>query len=85
MRQNISIGQWIELYIKDTSPALLTEELSPYTTADLYEPQNLKIVNDGVQVREIHKVVGKNGNSITFKEPIHREIDASFNWKINNF
>ncbi|MBJ6368084.1 DUF4955 domain-containing protein [Snuella sedimenti] len=81
----ISEGQWVELYIKDTSSALLTEELSPYTTADLYAPQNLKIVNDGVQVREVHKVVGKNGNVITFKEPIHRAIDATYNWKINNF
>ncbi|WP_034040945.1 DUF4955 domain-containing protein [Wocania ichthyoenteri] len=81
----ISVGQWIEMYIKDTNSALLTEELSPYTTADLFEPQNLKIVNDGVEVREIHKVVSKSGNTITFKEPIHREVNATYNWKINNF
>lgn len=80
---NITVGQWIELYIKDTSPALLSEELAPYTTADLWEPTNLKIVNDGVQVREFHKVVSKSGNTITFKEPIHRKVDATYNWKIN--
>lgn len=82
---NISVGQWVELYLKDTSSALISEELSPYTTADLYEPQSLKIVKDGVQIREIHKVVGKNGNTITFKEPIHRAVNAAYNWKINNF
>ncbi len=82
---NISVGQWVELYIKDTSTALLNEELAPYTTADLYQPQNLRIVNNGVEVREIHKVVSKNGNVITFKEPIHRAVDATYNWKINNF
>ncbi|WP_418603602.1 DUF4955 domain-containing protein [Hwangdonia sp.] len=82
---SISVGQWVELYLKDTSPTLLAEELSPYTTSDLYEPSKLKIVNDGVQVREVHKVVSKNGNIITFKEPIHRTVDATYDWKINNF
>ncbi|MFD1616285.1 DUF4955 domain-containing protein [Gelatiniphilus marinus] len=82
---SISVGQWVELYLKDTNPTLLAEELSPYTTADLYQPSSLKIVNDGVQVREVHKVVGKNGNTITFKEPLHRTVDVSYNWKINNF
>lgn len=81
----ISVGQWVELYIKDTNPALLAEELSPYTTADLHQPSNLKIVNEGVEVREVHKVVAKSGNTITFKEPIHRAVDATYNWKINNF
>ena len=81
----ISVGQWVELYIKDTSTALVNEELAPYTTADLYQPANLKIVNDGVQVREIHKVVSKSGNIITFKEPIHRTINGTYNWKINSF
>lgn len=81
----ISVGQWVELYIKDTSTALLNEELAPYTTADFFEPQNLKILKDGVQVREIHKVVSKNGNTITFKEPFHRAINSTYDWKINNF
>lgn len=82
---SISVGQWVELYLKDTNSTLLAEELSPYTIADLYQPSNLKIVNDGVQVREVHKVVSKSGNTITFKEPIHRAVDATYDWKINNF
>lgn len=82
---SISVGQWVELYIKDKNPDLLAEELSPYSTSDLHEPSSLKIVNDGVEVREVHKVVGKNGNRITFKEPIHRAVDVAYNWKINNF
>ncbi|MFY0715256.1 DUF4955 domain-containing protein [Seonamhaeicola sp. NFXS20] len=82
---SINVGQWVELYIKDTTPSLLAEELDPYTTADLYEPSSLNIVNNGVEVREIHKVVGKNGNTIIFKEPIHRAVDATYDWKINNF
>ncbi|WOD42864.1 DUF4955 domain-containing protein [Hwangdonia lutea] len=82
---SITVGQWVELYLKDTNSALLAEELSPYTTSDLYQPSNLKIVNDGVQVREVHKVVGKSGNTITFKEPIHRAVNATYDWKINNF
>ncbi|MBD0831633.1 DUF4955 domain-containing protein [Aestuariibaculum sediminum] len=82
---NISVGQWIELYVKNSSSSFIAEELAPYTSADLFEPQNLKLVNNGVEVREIHKVVGKTTNTITFKEPIHRAINAAYNWKINNF
>ncbi|WP_242204231.1 DUF4955 domain-containing protein [Aestuariivivens insulae] len=81
----IAVGQWVELYVKNTATAFVNEELSPYTTADLYDPTNLKMVKNGVEVREIHKVVAKNGNIITFKEPIHRAINATYNWQINNF
>lgn len=82
---NITVGQWIELYVKNKDANLLAEELAPFTSSDLYQPSSLKIVNDGVMIREIHKVVSKTANSITFKEPIHRAIDASYNWKVNKF
>lgn len=82
---NISVGQWVELYVKNTSTALLNEELYPYTTANLYKPADLKIVKNGVEVREIHKVVSKTGNIITFKEPLHRAVNYTYGWKINNF
>ncbi|MGB2128154.1 MAG: DUF4955 domain-containing protein [Flavicella sp.] len=82
---NITVGQWIELYVKNKDADLLAEELAPFTANDLYQPSSLKIVNDGVLIREIHKVVSKTENTITFKEPIHRAINASYNWKVNNF
>ncbi|WP_242203846.1 DUF4955 domain-containing protein [Aestuariivivens insulae] len=81
----ITVGQWIELYVKNTDTTFVNEELSPYTKDSLYGPTNLDIVNKGVEVREIHKVVAINGNTITFKEPIHRAIKATYNWQINNF
>ena len=82
---NISIGQWVELYVKNTNETFVAEELYPHSKSDFYQPENLKIANNGVEVREIHKVVSKTSNSITFKEPIHRAVNASYNWKINNF
>ncbi|MGB0890928.1 MAG: DUF4955 domain-containing protein [Flavobacteriaceae bacterium] len=82
---SISVGQWVELYIKDKNVNLLSEELAPFSTADFYQSENLKIVKNGVEVREIHKVVSKTANTITFKEPIHRAINATYDWKINNF
>ena len=82
---NISVGQWVELYIKDTNTNLLAEELAPFSTADFHEPENLKIANNGVEVREFHQVLSKTSNTITFKEPIHRAVNANYNWKINNF
>jgi hypothetical protein len=82
---NISVGQWVELYIKDTNTNLLAEELAPFSAADFHEPENLKIINEGVEVREFHQVLSKTSNTITFKEPIHRAVNANYNWKINNF
>ena len=82
---NITVGQWVELYVKNTATAFVNEELAPFSTSDFYQPANLKIVNDGVEVREFHKVVSKTANSITFKEPIHRAVNATYGWKINNF
>ena len=82
---NITVGQWIELYIRDTNPNLLAEELAPFSTSDFHQPENLKIVNNGVEVREVHQVISKTATTITFKEPIHRAINTDYNWKINNF
>ena len=81
----IVVGQWIELYVKNNNSNFIAEELSPFSTSDFYQPEKLKIVKNGVEVREIHKIVSKTSNTITFKEPIHRTINASYNWKINNF
>ena len=82
---NISVGQWVELYVKSTNTNFLAEELAPFSTSNFFQPENLNIVNNGVEVREIHKVVSKTSTSITFKEPIHRAVNADYGWKINNF
>jgi|TARA_R110002050_G_scaffold296094_1_gene455670 hypothetical protein len=82
---NISVGQRIELYVKNNDAAFVDEELAPFSKSDFFQPNNLKIANNGVEVREIHEVVSKTANSITFKEPIHRAINATYGWKINNF
>ena len=82
---NILVGQWIELYVENNDSNFVDEELAPYSTSDFFEPNNLKIVNNGVKVREVHKIVSKTANTITFKEPLHKDIDANYNWKINNF
>lgn len=82
---SIVVGQWIELYVKNTSSTFVAEEIAPYSVSDFFNPTNLEIVKNGVEVREIHKVVSKTANTITFKEPLHKEINAAYNWKINRF
>ena len=82
---NISAGQWVELFVNSTNTNFLTEELTPFSTSDFYEPQNLNIVNNGVTVRELHKVISKTTNSITFKEPLHRAVNAVYGWEIRRF
>ena len=82
---NIQVGAWVELYVKSTSANLLAEELSPYSTSDLYEPENLGIANEGVVISEYHRVAHKTANTITFKEPLHRAVNSIYNWEIRRY
>jgi len=82
---NIAVNQWVELYVKNDDDAFIAQEFAPFTAANFENPNNLDIVKNGVEVREIHKVVSKTANSITFKEPIHYDIDSQFGWKINDY
>ena len=71
-------GQWVILYMQDASTQAIADALSPYTV----DPAWTTIINDGVAVREIHQVESINGNTITFKEPIHRTINSNYNWEL---
>ena len=85
----INIGQWVELYVKNNEKsndnAFVKSEIFPYPLDSLYDFNTLKMMTNGVEVREIHKVIGKTSNTITFKEPLHKEIESDYGWKINNF
>ena len=71
-------GLWIQLTRDDNFPAAVAEAVAPYTV----DPAWTSIINDGVQVRELHQIVEISGNLITFKEPIHSDVTSSGNWSV---
>lgn len=74
----ISSGDWVCLYLKNSSPEVVAEELSPYQADASWVMAN----NYGVSVQDLHQVKSVSGNKVTFYEPIMHEIDADWGWKI---
>ncbi|MGY5355935.1 DUF4955 domain-containing protein [Wenyingzhuangia sp. IMCC45467] len=72
---------WVILKVLNNNPDLITYDLQPLKPA----PEWTSILNKGVQVNERHKVKSVNGNTITFYEPIHYDIQAKHNWKLYSF
>jgi len=76
----ITAGQWIRLKLSDNTPALVTEEFAPYAVNTAYTS-----ISNEVKTWEVHKVASVTGNTIKFIEPIHRSINATYNWILETF
>ncbi|MFC2109765.1 DUF4955 domain-containing protein [Bacteroidota bacterium] len=85
----LAIGNWILLKVENnTSSSLLTEQLFPYVKSDLYiRPDNTKnkMIEEGVTIAEYHKIIGKDGNKLIFNEPILKDVNIDYNWKIYTY
>lgn len=77
---NVSVGQWVRLVLSDNDPDLVEEEFAPYDIDALYTGINTK-----VELKEVHQVAAVSGNTVTFKEPIHRTINSQYNWYLETF
>lgn len=77
----LSVGQYVMLYLQDNDPQAVAEAMSPYQADATWT----NIIDNGVSVREIHKIESIDGNTITFKEPIHKTINSNYNWELWNF
>ena len=76
----ISVGQWVRLILSDNDPSLIAEEFAPYDVVAAYTS-----ITAEVKTWEIHRVAAINGTSITFVEPLHKSIDARYNWSLETF
>lgn len=81
----LSVGQWVQLELKDNSPDLVASELFPFSRNDLYQSSTTKIVTEGVLVKELHKIKSIDGMTVTFVEPLHKTIDSQYNWTLNAY
>lgn len=85
--QLFSVGEYVCLYLHDNNQEVIDKELLPYKLEDLNsdDVNGLNIVTEGVQVEDYHQITEKNGNKITFKEPIMHEVEAKYNWMLKKY
>ncbi len=77
--QDIKVGDWVNLTLTNNDPELIAEELSPYSVDNKWT----NLTKAGVRITDFHLVTKIEGNTLTFKEPIMRAVDARWGWTIN--
>lgn len=77
----IEEGDWVCLYLKNNDPALIAEELHPYTLDGAWT----ELSGNGIQIEDLHQVKKRTGNTIEFYEPIMRKVEAKWGWTIKEY
>ena len=89
----LSEGRWVCLSVQNNDPAYVKKELEAGQPGDTEFKADHDIIKNGVKVYEYHQIKAVNGNTVTFYEPIHHEIDinytawtgSSYNWCVMSF
>lgn len=77
----IKVGDWVCMSLKNNSAELIAEELAPHS----HNPAWTELSNNGVQVFDYHQVKSISSNTLTFYEPIMRQVDSKWGWKIQKY
>lgn len=77
----IKPGDWVCLSLKNNDPELIAEELAPHKVDATWT----ELVNNGVQIQDYHQVKLVSSTTLTFYEPIMREVEAKWGWKIQKY
>ena len=78
--EKINIGDWVCLYLLNNNTELIAKELYPHQWESY-----MTNISEGINVRDFHQVMAKNGNNIVFNEPIMHEVEAKWGWKICSY
>lgn len=77
----IRAGDWVCLTLVNNDPDLIAEELAPHSVLS----NMTELTGTGVQVYDLHQVKSVSGSTITFTEPIMREVESKWGWKIQQY
>ena len=72
-------GQWITLYMNSTSA--ISEFLAPYSAESIWTT----MLTNGIQVREKHSIAEIQGNRIRLNEPLHTDVNHTYNWTVREY
>ncbi len=71
-------GDWIGLVYKDNSPEAVASAVAPYDV----DPRWKAIIEEGVEIRELHRIQSIEGKRLTFMTPIHADVVAAKGWTV---
>ena len=77
----LKVGDWVILKVINNDKNLISYDTSPLKVEEAWKT----IINTGVRVNERHQIASIKGKKITFKEPIHYDINKKHGWKIYSF
>ena len=77
----INTGDWVCLKLVNNSQELIAQELSPYPNVSSWTDIN----NTGIQIYDYHQVKEKNGNIVTFYEPLMHKVESKWGWSVEKF
>jgi len=77
----IKKGDWVILKVQNNAEDLIKHDIEPL----VIDPKWTAILEDGVKVNERHKVAQVLGDTVTFVEPIHYDIQSKHDWEIYSF
>lgn len=77
----IKVGDWVILKVENNAADLIDYDIQPLKA----EKEWSSILENGVVFNERHQVKGVHGNLITFREPIHYDIQSKHGWTIHRF
>jgi hypothetical protein len=69
---DFSEGDWVILELKDTRASAVAASVEPHAVEDTWT----NLINNGVQIREIHQVASVGTDTITFKEPVQSAVPS---------
>lgn len=86
--EGLSVDSWVCLAVQNNDPAYVAKELEAGNLTETEFTTSHDIIKNGVKVYEYHQIKAVSGNTVTFYEPVHHEIDinytaftgSSFNW-----
>ena len=76
----LSVGDWVCLYVKNNDPELVRKEVAPYEV----NPSWI-IATSGVEVIDYHQIKYFMGNKVYFHEPLVHDVEAVHGWEIKKF
>ena len=79
--KSLKVGQWVSLELLNNDPALIAEELAPYSA----EPKWSDLIKQGVRIQDFHLIVKIEGSRVWFKEPIMRRVESKWGWIVRAF
>jgi len=77
--KNLHVGDWIELAMLSTSPALLKAELGDHQA----DAQWTYLLKKGIDVHVVHQVKAISGNVVTLYQPLTYTINPADKWTVS--